>query len=341
MGNLKKIGGEYFIEFYARGLKYQQKAGTDKAKAEALLKEIEEKLARGEAALIVRDVDIDIFFQDFLEYARDNYPAATHRRYESSAKHFLSFLPKEAASVVKLSQVMPRVIEQYKAYLMRASSCGGKIKTAPQVVNLTLYLLRNIFEYAIKLGYLNDNPTLHIRFLALNRKKPRVLTSEEKEILLSRSPRELACVIKLVLFTGLRIDEVVNLTWSDIDQEKRLIKIHGKKKFNSKIAAREIPLEQSAYTILQELEKERKDPPFVFSDRSGKKLEVVKLRERFAALIKELSLNETISFYTLRHTFAITLLEKRVPLAVLQKILGYEDIARVMIYHPFIVNELQ
>ena len=44
MGEIKKIGEEYYIEFYARGLKYQQQAGTDKRQAEELLRNIEEKI---------------------------------------------------------------------------------------------------------------------------------------------------------------------------------------------------------------------------------------------------------------------------------------------------------
>ena len=44
MGTVRKIGNEYYIEFYARGLLYQQKAGQQKEVAEQMLKEVEEKM---------------------------------------------------------------------------------------------------------------------------------------------------------------------------------------------------------------------------------------------------------------------------------------------------------
>ena len=56
MGTIRKIGDEYFIEFFARGLKYQQKIGLDPARAEQALKEIEAQIARGEALTIVREM---------------------------------------------------------------------------------------------------------------------------------------------------------------------------------------------------------------------------------------------------------------------------------------------
>ena len=92
MGSIKKIKNEYVIEFYARGLKYQQKTGPDRALAEKTLNEIEEKIARGEAALIVRDVDIDIFFDDFLDFTAKNYPPKTRTRFRSAVEHFGDFL---------------------------------------------------------------------------------------------------------------------------------------------------------------------------------------------------------------------------------------------------------
>ena len=153
MGQIKKIGDEYYIEFYARGLLYQQKAGPDKVQAERLLNDIESKIAQGEAATIVRDVDVDIFFKTFLENAAVEHTPKTLARYQDVTSHFVQFLPRD---IQKLSSITPRVIEDYRAHLWQQN---------PQVLNFNIFLLRDIFDYSIKLGYLNDNPTLHIKFL--------------------------------------------------------------------------------------------------------------------------------------------------------------------------------
>jgi len=164
MGNIKKIGEEYVIEFYARGLKYQQKAGGDKEKAEALLQDIEAKIAKGEAALIVRDVEYDIFFHDFLAMAGQAYPPQSVIRFRQLVDHFQAYLQKELPELKKLSELTPRVVELYKHFFLKQKPPAKK-SINPRAVNFSLVLLKIVLEYAIKLGYLNDNPTTHISLL--------------------------------------------------------------------------------------------------------------------------------------------------------------------------------
>ena len=165
MGKVEKINDEYFIEFYARGLKYQQKTGTDKKQAEAALKAIEEQIARGEASLIVRDVDVDLFLKDFLDYAQGLHTLKSIKRFNALREHFWGFLRRERPACTKLSQITPQVVEDYKTYLVRSQDSFGR-GLKPNVINLSLVLLREIFAYAIKSGFLNDDPGLHIKFLS-------------------------------------------------------------------------------------------------------------------------------------------------------------------------------
>ncbi len=164
MGSVQKIGDDYFIEFYARGLKYQQKVGPDKAKAEEALKTIEEKIARGEAALIVRDVDIDIFFEDFLQYVPSEHTPKTVARIKLFKEYFTKFLQSQYPHLTKLSQISPSVVGAYKIFLEQSFDKRGRLLKAG-VVNLSLLLLRCVFMYAMKLGYLNDDPGLHVYFV--------------------------------------------------------------------------------------------------------------------------------------------------------------------------------
>lgn len=164
MGSIEKIGDDYYIEFYARGLKYQQKIGSDREAARKALEAIETKIANGEAAIIVRDVDYDIFFEDFLKNARLAHGFKTLKRYASTLEDFKNFLLRESPALKHLSEITPRVIEQYKASLRERKSLSRK-SLKSKVINFTFFLLRDILEFAIKLGYLNDNPTLHIKLL--------------------------------------------------------------------------------------------------------------------------------------------------------------------------------
>ena len=167
MGMVKKIGEEFYIEFEARGLKYQQKAGTDEAAARCLLEEVEGKIKKGEMGAIIRDVDTDIFFLDFNRFIKEQHTIRTQRRFESLISHFHAFLKRVYPTAVKLSQVTPVVFEQYKSHLEKETSLPVRPANREKLINLSFYLLFEIFQHAIKLGYLNDNPTLHVRLFTI------------------------------------------------------------------------------------------------------------------------------------------------------------------------------
>ena len=181
MGTVKKINDEYYIEFYARGLLYQQKAGRDLEQAKKFLEEVESKIHQGEMGTIVRDIEIAIFLKTFLEFAKVHHTPKTFKRYSNVIDHFNAFLENNLPAKKKLSEVTPFIIEQYLSYLKLQ-------KVKPKLINFSLFLIRNIFDYAIKLEYLNDNPTLHARYLVQNspNQKPLIIKNSLARYLLNQ-----------------------------------------------------------------------------------------------------------------------------------------------------------
>lgn len=157
MGHIKKIEGIYYIEFYARGLLYAQAAGNDKTLAQRMLQEIEGKIASGEALTVERNIPLMIFFQQFLEFAKAEYSPVSVNRFAALITHLKDFLTSTHPNLTYLSQLSPVVIEQYKALWIE--------RTSTTKINLSILLLREIMEYGIKAGFINDNPTLHVCLL--------------------------------------------------------------------------------------------------------------------------------------------------------------------------------
>ncbi len=158
MGQVRQINGTYYIEFYARGLLYSQIAGDDPEEAQRLLARIEATIAGGEALTIVRHIELVDFFQCFLEESRKLYPASkTPERFTSVIRHFSDFLSQDFPQMHQLAQLTPAIIESYKIFLAKTQQ--------PKIVNLTDLLLKDVLEFGIKLGFINDNPTLHLRLL--------------------------------------------------------------------------------------------------------------------------------------------------------------------------------
>ncbi len=236
MGDIKKIGDEYVIEFFARGLNYRQKAGKDRAQAESLLKDIEGKIARGEAAMMVRDVDYDIFFHDFLSEASRVHPSQSVVRFKQLVGGFQDYLKSECSELKKLSEITPRVIELYKHFLVKQKPSATR-SVNPHAINFSLILLKIVLEYAIKWGYLNDNPTTHISLLDRSKfvqKRPVVSLRRPHELPTSRLRFALTLVEKNVPLT--RMGELLGYRdilrtfclWSALKEYLRQPLLNGK-----------------------------------------------------------------------------------------------------------------
>lgn len=328
MGDIRKINDEYYIEFHARGLLYQQKAGKDIARARQLLADIEAKIQRGETAgrlpsggTLGRDVDADMFFQAFLDSARQEYAPRSFRRFEAAIKHFHGFLKVEFPKVVKLSGVTPAVVDSYRAFLIKPAPSSPK----PSLVNFTLLLLRAVFDHGLKLGYINDDPTLHVRFCEFPRHPgPATLTDRDLEKLLESCSVENKDLFTFLAGTGVRVVEARELRWQNVDFQKRSLKI----------AQREVPMDMGVFALL-----ERKaatgaagENGFVFAGPAQKQPRISELEEDMARSLRRCKLAENIRLRTFRYSFARRLLEGGVAPVRVCRLMGFEDIARIMHY---------
>jgi len=337
MGTVRKIGDEYFIEFFARGLKYQQKIGPDRKLAEQALSDVEAKIAQGEAALLVRDVDWDIFFYDFREFIQDKHTPKTIQRYQSVLENFTAYLQREHPLIPKLSGITPFVIEQYKAYLLRIPRTGGTIN--PSVLNLTLLLLRDIFQYAITLGYLNDNPTLHIGFVPQGPIVRISILMEEESLVVSKSiPQDLSFVVEFMLLTGIRVRELIPLRWEHMDWPNHRLWISSG--FSPGKGDRSVPMDLRTQTLLENLRRRKAVSPFIFLDQNHQKWHLRDLQTKLNRVLKTCPISKTITLMSLRHTFAARCVQKGVAFPSLYKILGETDVAKMMIYLGFLPDGL-
>ena len=190
MGNIKKIADTYYIEFYARGLMYSKIAGPDEAEALKLLEETERTIIAGEMLTVVREITIAVFFEEFLSYAHQAYSVPTHKRFRDLVSHFNGFLKTTHPVLKDLSQLTPNIFEDYKNIWIKNSS--------PHKINFTILLLREIMEYGIKTGFINDNPTIHVSLLPWSiRSYKKTYRSDLAKELLSRSV-PIGKVIKLL-----------------------------------------------------------------------------------------------------------------------------------------------
>jgi integrase/recombinase XerC len=191
---------------------------------------------------------------------------------------------------------------------------------------------RSLFRQLIREGALAHDPMAGVRGPKVRRKLPQVLDVDEAGALVETdSGGKLAvrdrAMLELFYSSGLRLSELVNLRWIDLDLDGGEVRVLGK---GSK--TRVVPVGRPAITALRALGAAEGMLPdsAIFRGRGGAPINprTVQLRMNKLAL----GLPKHVHPHLLRHTFASHMLESSGDLRAVQELLGHADIATTQIY---------
>ena len=261
---------------------------------------------------------ISDFVSEFEAYASSNYSQGTLDLYSHSFKSFVRCIGDKPMRFVTVKDV-----ERYKT---------ERIKTiSPVSVNVELRTLKAAFNVALKWDVVSENVFAESRQLRVPIREPAYLTREEFDsVLCVVEDSDFRALIVLGVSTMMRRGEIVNLTWDDIDFERRLIHVRNKVSFTVKgHRPRVIPMSERAYQLLL---KKKKANGFVFARGDGSQYQGEYVSHKFKAYVRRCSLPESIHFHSLRHTGATWLIQQDVPLFTVQKILGHTSPSVTQIY---------
>ena len=201
-------------------------------------------------------------------------------------------------------------------------------RTAPGNANHALDLLRQIMNFAIARSHIDTNPALAVkrnRRQALTRFLSREEIARLHQVLdgqTRNSSREQADIIRLLLLTGCRRNEILRLRWSEVDRD-RLVLADGK------TGPRIVPLNTQARHILQR--RPNGGSPFVFpSPRDPDRPRNRNLPFWYCAR-REAGI-EDVRLHDLRHTHASHAVMNGVPVPLVARLLGHSDVRTTLRY---------
>ena len=199
--------------------------------------------------------------------------------------------------------------------------------------------LKTFFNFLLKKKLINANPFAD----QIMPKKPISLPksiSEDDVIKLLNAPKPDSLIglrdkamLELLYASGVRISELVNIKFSDLDLERNIIKVFGK---GSK--ERLVPFGEDASQCISAYIDERKKNKdiasikYIFLNNRGTKISRQAFWYRLKEYCLEIGLKQDISPHTLRHAFATHLLNRGADLRSVQVLLGHSDLSTTQIY---------
>ncbi len=216
-------------------------------------------------------------------------------------------------------------------------------------VSRTLASLKNFYAYVVSTGFLEESPVngeIHVD--RGEKKLPQVLSGREVELLLSQPDcvdakgyRDRA-MLEVMYATGIRVSELIALNVEDVNLDLAMLKCSGARK------SRVIPLYPAALRALSVYIREVRmgmvaDPgeKALFVNMTGARMS----RQGFWKILKhyqqKAGIDKDITPHTLRHSFAVHLLENGADLGSLQELMGHSDISSTQMYTQMINQKLK
>jgi len=203
-----------------------------------------------------------------------------------------------------------------------------------------LTCLHSFYQYLLSNQLIKKDPTEQLSHPKLEKKLPVFLNIQEVEKLLEApsssslfGQRDRA-MLELLYSCGLRVSELINLSYHNINLKEEFIRIHGKGN-----KERVLPMGEVAIDYLIKYEtfarpmflKNGQSDSYFLSNRGS-----AMSRQNFFYIIKayanQVGIEKPLSPHSLRHAFATHLVQKGADLRSVQLMLGHSDISSTQLY---------
>lgn len=274
-------------------------------------------------------IDSKQTLNDFIAYIsiEKGLSKNTALAYRSDISKFLKFAKNKEMPIEKFEH------HDITDFLWEVKMSGLK----PRSIYRIMESLRQFYKYLAAEEITGNNPTAYIAAPKIPETLPGMLSFEEVERLLTSidAADEMnlrnRAMLELLYATGLRVSELINLTFSDINIKECFLRVMGK---GSK--ERLIPFGEKAKNFINVYLNKRKArtdiKEHLFISRLGRKLSRVEFWRQLKNIARNAGINKNITPHTLRHSFASHLLAGGADIRFVQEMLGHSSISTTQIY---------
>ena len=215
--------------------------------------------------------------------------------------------------------------------------------------------IRTFYKYLFRERYIDSNPAISLSAPKRPKSLPKFLTTDEIEKILNNMKIDTPAgfrnrvILELLWATGMRVSELSNLNFGDLNIEENEIRVFGKG------AKERIVLisERAKQYLIQYINTARKllapgydigeinDNTPLFINSTGFRLQNKTIRTAINDVVAKIELPKKVTPHVFRHSFATHLIENGADLRVVQELLGHAGISNTQIYTHISMKHMQ
>ena len=215
--------------------------------------------------------------------------------------------------------------------------------------------IRTFYKYLFRERFIDSNPTISLSAPKRPKSLPKFLTTDEIEKILNNVKIDTPAgfrnrvILELLWATGMRVSELSNLNFGDLNLEENEIRVFGKG------AKERIVLisDRAKQYLIQYINTARKllapgydigevtEKSPLFINNTGYRLQNKTIRTAINDVVEKIELPKKVTPHVFRHSFATHLIENGADLRVVQELLGHAGISNTQIYTHISMKHLQ
>lgn len=215
--------------------------------------------------------------------------------------------------------------------------------------------IRTFYKYLFRERFVDNNPAVSLSAPKRPKSLPKFLTTDEIEKILNNVKIETPAgfrnrvILELLWATGMRVSELSNLNFGDLNLEENEIRVFGKgakerivlvsdraKQYLSQYIKTARNLLAPGY----EIEEVNENSP-LFINSTGYRLQNKTIRKAINEVVEKIELPKKVTPHVFRHSFATHLIENGADLRVVQELLGHAGISNTQIYTHISMKHMQ
>ncbi|HCY75037.1 MAG TPA: hypothetical protein DHV28_03890 [Ignavibacteriales bacterium] len=209
------------------------------------------------------------------------------------------------------------------------------LKPKPKTTNFFIQTAKSFFTQEVIKNHIKKNPFLHIKSLRVEKPKPEYYTIDELKNFFSQEMHDAyRNAFMGLLLTGMRFGELANLTWEDVDFEKRFLYVRSKENFKTKTqnSERAIPMIDDLQKLLLVIYDNKKSSKYPFCSPLGKQLKGRRMLETCKQVAVKAGVNTRAFLHKFRHTYATFLIQRGIPIESIKELLGHWSVVQTEAY---------